>query len=299
MHNKYYTPSGRVNSISFLYLFLAIFIAAPLLTFIYTYAVLYIPIVYLNILCVVGIAFGLGYIANFVVGLGKVRNKMVALLFGLIIGISALYFSWIIWLHYHLNDSAFNEITYTELLEAPGAVWDIVWKINEQGTWSIGRSSRANVSGTFLTIVWILELIAFIGAPIFFAFSKAAEPFLEDDNNWADITKIGPFEPIEDKKALKKQLETQNYEAFLEIGPLTNEQNSSHAIFSLYHNKKRTHGNEYYLSVSNMKERIDKKGNVTHDEKSLISFIRVPKEIGEKLLAKIGTSAEVPVAESE
>ncbi|MFK7747848.1 MAG: hypothetical protein AB8B65_05635 [Kordia sp.] len=293
MHTQYYKPSGKTNSKSFLYLLLAILIAAPILTVVYTYAVLYIPIVYLNVGCVIGIAFGLGFAANFVVGLGKVRNQLVAILFGLIIGIAGLYFSWIIWVYYHLNASPYIDITHLELLESPEALWDVIWKINEQGTWGIGRNANAYLSGRLLTTVWGIEAIAFIGTPIFFAFTKANDPYLEEDDNWADTTKIGPFEFIFDNEILKKQLEAKNYEPLLAMGPALNDQQKSHAIFTLYHNKKRTHGKEFYLSVSNMKERIDKKGQLNFDEKRIINSIRIPKDVGTQLIAKIGTSIEV------
>ncbi|MGH1385534.1 hypothetical protein [Kordia sp.] len=299
MHTLYYKPSGKTNSISFLYLILAIFIAAPILALAYTYAILYIPIIYLNILCVIGIAFGLGFVANFVVGLGKVRNQWIAILFGLIVGVAGLYFSWVIWIYDHLNASAFVDVSHLELMQSPEALWDVIWKINEQGTWGVGRSANANISGKMLTTVWIIEAIAFIGTPIFFAFSKANEPYLEEDDNWADTTKIGPFELITDKETLKKQLEAKNYEPLLAMLPAENDQEKSHAIFTLYHNKKRTHGKEFYLTVSNMKEHINKKGELSFDEKVLINFIRIPKDVGTQLIAKIGSSIEVPIVKSE
>ena len=299
MHTLYYKPSGKANSISFLYLLLAICIAVPILALAYTYAILYIPIIYLNILCVVGIAFGLAFVASFVIGLGKVRNTMIAFLFGLIIGIASLYFSWVIWIYDHINASAFNNVSHLELLQDPFGLWDVTWQINNVGTWAIGRSASANISGTMLTVVWILEAAAMILPPIFFAYSKAREPYLEDDNAWADTTKIGPFEFIEDKETLKKQLETKNYQSLLEMKPVSDENDSSHGILTLHHNKKRTHGKEFYLSVINMKERIDKKGNVTYDETSLIQFIRIPQEIGQQLIAKIETSIQVPIIDNQ
>jgi hypothetical protein len=299
MHTLYYKPSGKTNSISFLYLLLAILIAAPILALAYTYAILYIPIIYLNILCVIGIAFGLGFVANFVVGLGKVRNKWIAILFGLMVGIAGLYFSWVIWIYDHINASAFVDVSHLELMQSPEALWDVIWKINDQGTWGIGRSASASISGKMLTTVWVIEAIVFIGTPIFFAFSKTSEPYLEEDDDWADTTKIGPFEFIIDKETLKKQLETKNYEPLLAMGPAENEQEKSHAIFMLYHNKKRAHGKEFYLSVSNMKEHINKKGELSFDEKVLINFIRIPKDIGTQLIGKIGSSIEVPIVKSE
>ncbi|MEM6685841.1 MAG: hypothetical protein AAF617_08675 [Bacteroidota bacterium] len=287
----YYTPSGKFNLICFLYLLLAVFIAVPLLALIYTYAIFWIPIVYLNILCVVGIAFGLGYVANFVVGMGKVRSKLLAFFIGCMIGMAGLYASWIIWLHAHMNE--FVSISFVSLIDSPMGVWKIILELNSSGTWGIGRSSSGNVTGTLLTIVWILELLAMIATPLFFAYSKAREPFLETDNIWADTRKIGPFAFITDKKVFKKQLEAKNFQRLVDMSSLDDSNNSSHSILTIYYNQKRTLGSEYYVSVSNMKERITKKGTVTHDESLLLQFLRVPKEIAQQLLDKIGTSGDV------
>jgi hypothetical protein len=188
MHNLYYTPSGKFNPITFLYLLIAIFVAVPIVALAYTYAILYIPIIYLNFLCVVGVAFGLGYVANFVIGLGKVRNKLLAFFIGLIVGLAGLYCSWLIWIYDHMN--AAYGVSYMQLIESPLAFWDLIWGINEYGTWGIGRGGDASVSGTMLTVVWIIEAFAMIAPPIFFAFSKAREPFIENDDIWADTTKI-------------------------------------------------------------------------------------------------------------
>lgn len=280
MNNLYYKPSGKVNSISILYLLLAIFIAIPILDFIYTYAILYIPIIYLNFLCVAGVAFALGFIANFVIGMGKVRNILVAILFGLLVGIAGLYVSWIIWLSHHFETPYMTFVTDFE------ALINAVGYANQQGTWGIGRSG-GSVDGVMLTIVWIIEAIAMVGFPVFFAYSKAGEPFIENDDSWAEVTAIGPFEFITNKEKLKQQLETKNYEPVVNMPIATSETDASHSIFNLYHAENRAQAKEFYLSVSNMKEGTDKDGNVKFDETTLINFIHITKEVGQQLLARI------------
>lgn len=280
MNNLYYKPSGKVNGISILYLLLAICIAVPIIDLIYTYAIIYIPLIYLNFLCVAGVAFGLGFIANFVVGLGKVRNQMVAVIFGLLIGIAALYVSWVIWVADHFGESymtigldferLFNSISFA----------------NERGTWGIGRSGGL-VNGAMLTVVWIIELLAMIGFPVFFAYSKAGEPFIENDDSWAEVTPIGPFEFINNKEELKRQLETKNYEPVVNMPAANSKTSASHSIFNLYHAENRAQAKEFYLSVSNMQEGTDKDGNLKFDETTLINFIHITKEAGQKLLGRI------------
>ncbi|WP_046756999.1 hypothetical protein [Kordia jejudonensis] len=288
MNNLYYRPSGKVNPLSILYLLLAICVAVPILALIYTYAILYIPLIYLNFLCVAGVAFGLGFIASFVMDLGKVRNVLIAALFGLLIGIAGLYTSWIIWLAHHYEqeymDIAFNmEALFAEIEYA-----------NEQGTWGIGRSGGL-VNGTMLSIVWVIEAVGMIGFPVFFAYSKACEPFIENDDSWAELTPIGPFEFILNKEELKQQLETRNYETLVNMPVANSETDASHSIFQLHHGKHINQAKEFYLSVVNMKAGTDKDGNLKFDENNLINYIHITKEAGQQLVARIsntGTEAK-------
>lgn len=292
MNNLYYKPSGKSNPISFLYLTLAMFIAAPLLAFIYTYAILWIPIVYLNFLCLAGIAFGLGFVASFVIGFGKVRNKILAIILGLFVGLAGIYASWIVWVSYHVNSSAFVELSYLDLIKNPSAVWSMIWEINNIGTWTIGRSG-GSVSGMFLTVVWAIEALAMIGFPIFFAYSKAGEPYLENDDNWAENTAIGPFEYVPNAEILQKQLEAKNYEELIGMQPAENAGQGSHSVLTLYHGKNRNQSKEFYVSVSNKFGKLNKEGKLEFDEKVLINAIHIPKETGQQLFAKIAPKAAV------
>ncbi len=286
MNDLYYKPSGKVNPISILYLLLAICIAVPILAFIYTYAILYIPLIYLNFLCLAGIAFGLGFIANFVIGLGKVRNTMIAIIFGLLVGIAGLYASWVIWLGYHFEQE------YMSIAFDLEALINEIEFANQQGTWGIGRSGGM-VNGVMLSIVWVIEIIAMIGFPVFFAYSKACEPFIENDDNWAESTVIGPFELVANHTILKQQLESRNYEGLLALEPAENAGQGSHTLLQLYHGENRNQSKEFYLTINNMMEKLDKDGNLDFDEKNVINFINISKEAGQQLLAKIVSDAAV------
>jgi hypothetical protein len=285
MTNLYYKPSGKFNPISFLYLILAICIAAPILALIYTYATLYIPLIYLNFLCLAGIAFGLGFTANFVVGFGKVRNKLLAIVIGLLVAFAGFYFSWVIWICHHF------EMPYLEIIQNPEAMMRGIGFANDEGTW--GFRSGGNVDKTMLSIVWAIEAIGIIGVPVFFAYTKACEPFIENDDNWAEDTFIGPFELIVDKTTLIKQLEAKNYDGLLAIAPAENAGQGSHTLFQLYHAENRNQAKEFYLTINNMIEKLDKDGNLDFDEKALVSFIHISKDAGQQLLAKIATDAAV------
>jgi hypothetical protein len=280
MNDLYYKPSGKFSRISFLYLLLGSVIAAPILAFIYSYATRYIPFIYINFLILAGFVFGLGFAVNFAIALGKVRNKLVGMAFGLVIGLAGLYTCWVIWICTHIP------IDYMELIKNPEGMKSVIGLINDQGTW--GFSSGANISGIFLTVIWVIEALAIIGVPTFMAYGKTGDPFIENDNNWAEETVIGPFEYFPNGQILVRQLEAKNYEELLAMKTPVTGVGSSHCMLTLLHGANRSQSKEFYLTVTNMKESRDKEGELEFDEDVIVNFIHINKEVGQQLFAKLG-----------
>lgn len=279
MNDLYYKPSGKFSSISFLYLILVSIIAAPILALIYSYATRYIPFIYINFLILAGFVLGLGFAVNFAIALGKVRNKLLGMVFGLVVGLAGLYACWVIWICTHIP------IDYMELIKSPEGMKSIIGLINDQGTW--GFRSGGNVSGTFLTVIWVIEALAIIVVPTFMAYGKTCDPFIENENEWAEETVIGPFGYIANGQVLVKQLETKNYEELLAMETLVTGVANSHSILTLFHGTNRSQSKEFYLTVTNMKESHDKEGKLEFDEIVIINFIHINKEVGQQLFAKL------------
>ncbi|MBK7885415.1 MAG: hypothetical protein IPJ81_17725 [Chitinophagaceae bacterium] len=87
--DKYYKPSGRFSPISIVFLIIICSIAIPILGFLYSYAIWYIPFIYINFI-ITGL---LGYatallISRTVIRPGKVGNNLMSLLFGFIGGLA-------------------------------------------------------------------------------------------------------------------------------------------------------------------------------------------------------------------
>ena len=177
------------------------------------------------------------------------------------------------------------------MISEPSAFMASIDVINNLGTW--GFRSGGNVNEVMLTIVWIIEALAFIAFPMFFAYSKAGEPYLENDDDWAENTVIGPFEYIPNGEILQKQLEAKNYEELVAMKPAKNAGQGSHSLLELYHSKHRNQSKEFYLSVKNMHQKHSKDGKLEFDEKVLISYISISKEAGQQLLAKVTSQTAV------
>jgi len=166
----YYKPSGKFAISSLLYFFILSIIAFPILGLIYAYCIWYIPFFYINFLIAAGFGFIVGLLVNtIVIGKGKVRNTPLALLFGLLSGFIALYFHWAVWVDLVINAgesygnsrigvtvSNIKILQVFELALQPNVLFEIIGEIHKTGTWGIKGST---VSGTPLTIIWIIEIL--------------------------------------------------------------------------------------------------------------------------------------------
>ena len=149
----YYKPSGQFSPISFFYFLLTCLIVLPILGLIYSYAIWYIPIPYINFFITAGFGFAVGIIVTkLAVRLGKVRNTGLALAFGFIGSLVALYFSWAVWVDLVLNigDTLGSEdigvavsnvkfMQVVNLVLQPGTLFSLIGEIKEIGVWGDKR----------------------------------------------------------------------------------------------------------------------------------------------------------------
>ena len=240
--SNYYKPSGKFSPISFVYLLLVCVIAMPILATIYAYLIWYIPFVYINFLITAGLGFAIGIaVWQIVIKLGKVRNYGLAILLALIAALAAYYFQWVVWTNLVLISSD-EESQLLRLLSNPSYLSQLIGFINESGTWSF---KGAVVSGTFLTIIWIIELLIIIGVAIFIAIPHSKHPFNETLDEWFEEVELPAFSYIENASSFKQQAEQGNWEQ-LEPMIQRSSKEQSHSVFTLF-----ASGNEYYLSVTN------------------------------------------------
>ncbi|MEO1654880.1 MAG: hypothetical protein AAFU64_15135, partial [Bacteroidota bacterium] len=224
----YYKASGRFSPLAFVYFLLLSLIAFPLLGLLYAYAIWYIPIIYVNFLLTLGFGFGVGILMSlFVVRMGKVRNTLLGLLFGLLGGLFALYFHWAVWLDLVVNagesygtDSIGITVSNVQFAQVfilafnPGVLFDLMAQVNEVGTWGI---RGGNVSGIILSIIWSIEALVIVGIATYLPYVSAQNPFSETSNAWMDSEEFGPFQMIKDKALMVSRLEASNPEAFADL----------------------------------------------------------------------------------
>ncbi|MFK8054850.1 MAG: hypothetical protein AB8F78_01920 [Saprospiraceae bacterium] len=282
----YYQKSGKTNPLAYVYALLLIVVVAPILAGIYTLAIWHIPFVYLNFLLAIGFGFVLGLLTAMVVKrMGKVRSGTVGFVLSLLIGLSALYIHWGMWSDLVLNVSAngsgmFNLGETFNMLLQPGALFSFIGEINSIGTWGL---SDTTVSGTFLSVVWLIEAALIAGGTVLFSGGQSDEPFCEISQEWFKSKTLAKFTAFDSPSALKTSLESGDMSPLEELGAQDEAASLNHSVLTLYANAT----NENYLSVSNMISKM-KDDEITYDEQILIRNLKISEETSNMLEAKIG-----------
>lgn len=178
----------------------AVIIGYPL-GILYSYLIKWIPFIYLNFFITAGYGVAFGFLTAFLLKFAKVRNGVVAALTGTIVGGCAWYLSWNGHAHALLKGSA-------PALLLPDEMLRFMKFLDETGTWSIGFSGGAPVTGILLALFWFGEAVIMIGASALIGFTAVAQvPFCETHGCWLDkeqkIEKLDAFIMPEQIEAFK------------------------------------------------------------------------------------------------
>jgi len=199
----FYTPSGRAPGDG-IALGLGVGIAAAVpLAFVYSYAILYIPIIGIVTFILTG---GFGLLLGVAVGspmhARKVRSPLVASLVGFTVGLVALYAMWVVWLYGLIQRSGgdgASEVTLLGLATWPPAVWQLVELVNETGAWSFKGTTP---TGGVLWAIWGCEALILVGMPTWLAGNTVSDPFCEKCEAWCEDKQSFFLTEAVDKKQL-------------------------------------------------------------------------------------------------
>lgn len=184
-----YRHSGRLGSAPIVVPLVGI-VVGFVLALVYAYADVYIPIAgYVSFLLTLGFALGVGFSVSAAAGMAKCRSKGFLHLTGFLIGLLALYFSWVAFLFVLLRKDASSEleIGLFDILLSPVGVWEIACAIGEEG-WYAMRGG--NVKGVVLWVFWGIEaLVVVIGVTVLAPTGIADQVFCERCSRWCNVTK--------------------------------------------------------------------------------------------------------------
>jgi len=287
---KYYVPSGKFSPSSFLYFILTAIIILPILAVIYTYLVWYIPFIYINFLITAGFGFGVGMALQYLaINIGKVRNPNLAVLFGVLGSFIAMYFSWAIWVDLVINagesygntrigitTSNIKIVQVLELAFNPSLLLDLIVDINKVGTWGL-RS--ATISGVFLAIIWLIELLIVLVIAVLVPYASAKRPFCELSNKWFEEETLPTFNFINEVNEMIANLEEGCQTSFDELLLMPNNKSASHSVFTLFSSEK----GESFLSIENKLAGTNDKGEIEFNDHEFLEYVYINSSLKNKL----------------
>jgi hypothetical protein len=154
-------------------------VAAVALAFVYTYAIVWIPLIYVNFLLTVCFTAGIGFAVAIGAKAGKLRNMAVAGLLGAFCGLVGLYTAWAI----HPM-AQFDQ----QPIFHPATLFGYMGAVYEHGTWGIVKGSTVN--GIFLGIIWAVEAgIVVLGAALIPPGRLSDLAFCEPCDVWTRLEK--------------------------------------------------------------------------------------------------------------
>jgi hypothetical protein len=260
----YYQPSGEVPLVGALGGLLVGLLAGVVLAFAYSYLVYYIPIIYLNFLCTIGYAAGLGLAVGGVMRLGKVRNGAASAGITVVAAFVSYYLSWAVWVSIVVSTGD-SSVSALELAGQPLLLWELILKINEHGAWSLFKTE---VTGFALWLIWGIEaLIILIGTPLMASAQTSSDPFCENCQSWCAREQGVAVVALAESAEFKRRLEAKDFQYLREVGA-KGEGDAEWLRVDLHHCPGC--GQTNTLSVHKEKLSYDSKGNPSVSASSLL-----------------------------
>jgi len=291
----YYKHSNRVPPIGLLAGGILGLAAALVGAVIYAYAIVFIPLIYANVLCVVLFGALLGYVPARLMRWGKVRSVPVVLASVVVIALAAYYFHWAAWVYALVQQSGRGtDLSLSDLLRDPALLGRVIVTINGEGTWAMSKNESA-ASGFILGVVWLVEAGIIFGMAIYVALLSQSElPYCERCDHWcpkgANLLRIAPANAF----VLRKRMEQRDWAAVKQAG--TPSEGSTQWV-TLIHHACPTCGKLHTLSAKQFTIVADKRRGSRLQEKLVVKKILVsPEDVGELVGVKTPTKPGTPFA---
>jgi hypothetical protein len=194
----------------------------------------------------------------------KVRSRAVIVSAALALGVFGWAFSWLPWLH-----AVFAQAEVDLALD-PWTLARAVSAIYENGTWSVGRWSTTPVSGVMLGIVWAAEAATIVGLSTFIGVSISADRvFCEECDSWCTVLSDCAVYDLGAADQLRAALLHEADLAVLESAPLPT---AADRWLSLTLGFCPRCGATNVVAIDDVKQSVDRNGNVTRTPKRLIAY---------------------------
>ena len=214
---SYYQLSGHFEWTGILVTSVVASTLAALLAGIYAYGILYMPILYGNLLLAGGFGFGMGLGTGLLLRMQKVRNVVVANVMVGAVALFGLYVAWAVWTFAVLHRFEVPQAALLPILLNPLKLAHLISVINENGVWTIKRYTP---TGFMLAVFWLAEgVLVFVAAGLAGVSSAASGVFCEDCNEWCDETEGVARLSAQTPSYLKRRLEERDFQFLAKLGP--------------------------------------------------------------------------------
>ena len=270
-----YKPSGGFGISTFFYLPIGL-VAAALLAIAYAYGLRYIPLIYISIVMSVAFGIGIGMLGSMVVDRGHCRNRLLAVLIGLLLSLFAVttkhYVQYRLWVSdiaqaevdLALRDPKFNRAELEKFREEiPSIVMD---NVSFFGHFKV-RAGEVMAAGSYS--IWAIELGIVLLFGLMLSVDSAKEPYSEKLGMWASETEEAMYLPISSHEMVEQISSATTVEELLEI-PIPKSLDHQRSALYEIHSVPGEELEDAYLSVKLVVKTIDKSGSETTEETKLV-----------------------------
>lgn len=260
---NYFAHSGKVPVTAILLMIIFGLIGALILSVIYGYAIAYIPLIYINFFITVGFGMLTGIAVGIGGKMGKARKPALYGLIGLIVGLFAVYASWIAWF-YASSDQTLLILNPDELLTAINLV-------SITGAWNIFGWTPTGLS---IYLIWAIEALIVIGGCTLVAYGYVqVQPFCEKCSQWVENAQtITGYQAIEDEKDFTRKLEEGQLDM---VSSLQKAPDTSLKSTEIEINHCGSCDESNYLSLTTVNVSVDDKGKESKDSNKFICNLKI------------------------
>lgn len=244
---------------------LALAIAAMFpVSFIYAYAVRYIPFVYINFLVSFGAVFAVAGAYVFGESLGRNRSRAASLVAMLLAGVLTLFVFWVTFLYVLFE----RNLEYLKMLTDPAYVIDLVKELVKVG-WFALKNNR--VKGTAYGVMLAIEAAAYLGIFVFAWWTFLKERvFCEKCQKWVDRERVAMFFELAPLEGIAAALATGS-DAWIDQLHLATSTPSLQVELASCAGCHELH----VVNLIHTQDVVDKDGNPSTEEKTLLANILI------------------------
>jgi hypothetical protein len=281
MEHLYYKPSRKIPVKGIFISLITAFAITVVLSIIYIALQWFIPFIYLNFFIAAGLGFGIGGGVFIAIGAAKIRNTIYDRVLALLCGLLGWYCQWALFVSLMVAAegsmaggmwvrSSFNLTGFWYILTYPEILFRAMLSLNDVGTFTLKHNT---VSGTLLWVVWVIEALIIIGAPILFSLSgRSTTPFSEQNDRWMEERDVeGKLKTVTDPDQMIRELSTGNLKSLKDFLP-ADDLSTDYATLRIYESPGDPVS---YISVTNNSHKADKKGELKKETKMVIEYFRV------------------------